>query len=85
MQGYFGGLVDLVFQRVLEIWSSTPSLYVHHHRFGDLADEASGCWSVLMVLFGWTSACRRGAGRIPARAQFRICPRRPRAWGCLTG
>jgi microcin C transport system permease protein len=26
--GYFGGWVDLVFQRVLEIWSSTPMLYV---------------------------------------------------------
>ena len=27
-QGYFGGWVDLVFQRIEEIWSSTPSLYV---------------------------------------------------------
>jgi len=26
--GYFGGWVDLVFQRVVEIWSSTPMLYV---------------------------------------------------------
>ena len=26
--GYFGGWVDLVFQRILEIWSSTPMLYV---------------------------------------------------------
>src|SRR5690606_25617988 len=28
VQGYFGGRTDLVFQRLLEIWSSTPSLYV---------------------------------------------------------
>jgi len=28
MQGYFGGRVDLVFQRFLEIWSSIPSLFV---------------------------------------------------------
>jgi microcin C transport system permease protein len=27
-QGYFGGRVDLVFQRFLEIWSSIPSLFV---------------------------------------------------------
>ncbi|OFW97137.1 MAG: ABC transporter permease [Alphaproteobacteria bacterium RIFCSPHIGHO2_12_FULL_66_14] len=27
-QGYFGGLVDLVFQRFLEIWSSMPTLYL---------------------------------------------------------
>lgn len=26
--GYFGGWVDLIFQRILEIWSSTPMLYV---------------------------------------------------------
>lgn len=28
IQGYFGGWVDLGFQRVIEIWSSLPSLYV---------------------------------------------------------
>ena len=28
IQGYFGGRTDLIFQRLLEIWSSTPSLYV---------------------------------------------------------
>ncbi len=28
VMGYFGGWVDLVFQRILEIWSSTPMLYV---------------------------------------------------------
>ena len=28
VQGYFGGRTDLIFQRVIEIWSSTPSLYV---------------------------------------------------------
>jgi len=27
-QGYFGGRVDLIFQRFLEIWSSIPSLFV---------------------------------------------------------
>ena len=28
VQGFFGGWLDLIFQRVIEIWSSTPSLYV---------------------------------------------------------
>jgi microcin C transport system permease protein len=28
VMGYFGGWVDLIFQRVLEVWSSTPMLYV---------------------------------------------------------
>jgi microcin C transport system permease protein len=28
MQGYFGGTLDLLMQRVIEIWTSVPSLYV---------------------------------------------------------
>jgi microcin C transport system permease protein len=28
VQGYFGGWVDLAFQRVIEIWTSVPSLYL---------------------------------------------------------
>ena len=28
VQGYFGGLVDLLFQRVIEIWNSVPELYL---------------------------------------------------------
>ncbi len=28
VQGYFGGLVDLLFQRFIEIWTSIPSLYL---------------------------------------------------------
>ncbi|MET7244592.1 ABC transporter permease [Methylobacterium sp. EM32] len=28
VQGYFGGWVDLVFQRVIEIWTAIPSLYL---------------------------------------------------------
>ena len=28
VQGFFGGWLDLIFQRIIEIWSSTPSLYV---------------------------------------------------------
>ena len=28
MQGYFGGWIDLLFQRFIEIWTSVPSLYL---------------------------------------------------------
>jgi microcin C transport system permease protein len=28
VQGYFGGWTDLVFQRVIEVWTSVPSLYL---------------------------------------------------------
>ncbi|GGW29630.1 peptide ABC transporter permease [Gemmobacter lanyuensis] len=54
VQGYFGGWVDLVFQRVIEIWGATPSLYV--------IIIVAAIWQMnfwlligLMVLFGWTS------------------------------
>ena len=44
VQGYFGGWTDLVFQRIIEFWASTPSLYVIIIVFAILGD-ASGCWS----------------------------------------
>ena len=28
VQGYFGGWIDLTFQRVIELWGATPSLYI---------------------------------------------------------
>jgi microcin C transport system permease protein len=54
VQGYFGGWLDLVFQRVLEIWSSTPSLYVIIIMF---AIFGRSFWMLvfLSVLFGWPS------------------------------
>lgn len=52
IQGYFGGWIDLVFQRLLEIWSSTPSLYVIIIMF---AIFGRSFWMLvfLSVLFGW--------------------------------
>ena len=52
VQGYFGGWVDLLFQRFLEIWSSMPTIYL-------LIILASfiqpGFWVLLgiMLLFSW--------------------------------
>lgn len=53
VQGYFGGIVDLVFQRILEIWSSTPTLYV---IIIVAALFQMNFWLLvaLMVAFGWT-------------------------------
>ncbi len=52
VQGYFGGWLDLTFQRILEIWSSTPSLYVIIIMF---AIFGRSFWMLvfLTVLFGW--------------------------------
>lgn len=53
VQGYFGGMVDLVMQRVIEIWGSTPQLYVIIILTAILSKSV---WLliVLMVAFGWT-------------------------------
>ncbi len=54
VQGYFGGIVDLAFQRVLEIWSSVPSLFVLIIISSVLVP---GFWTLLFVLllFQWVS------------------------------
>ncbi|WP_417249679.1 ABC transporter permease [Celeribacter sp.] len=52
IQGFFGGRTDLVFQRVLEIWGSMPSLYVIIILFAILGRSF---WLLVFVtiLFGW--------------------------------
>jgi len=54
LQGYFGGWLDLIFQRIIEIWSSTPSLYIIIILFAILGRSF---WLLvfLTVLFGWTA------------------------------
>ena len=54
VQGYFGGLVDLVFQRIIELWGATPTLYV---IIIVAAIFQMSFWLLvfLSVLFGWTA------------------------------
>lgn len=54
VQGYFGGKVDLIFQRILEIWSSMPSLYILIIVSSVLAP---GFWTLVgvLLLFQWVS------------------------------
>ncbi|MEP1767973.1 MAG: ABC transporter permease [Sulfitobacter sp.] len=54
VQGFFGGWVDLIFQRVIEIWTSTPSLYVIIIMFAILG-RSFWLLVVLLVLFSWTA------------------------------
>jgi len=54
VQGYFGGRIDLLFQRFIEIWSSTPQLYVIIIMFAILG-RSFWLLVVLMVVFGWMS------------------------------
>lgn len=52
VQGYFGGLTDLIFQRVIEIWSAMPSFFVLIILASILVP---GFWTLLgiLLLFSW--------------------------------
>lgn len=54
VQGYFGGWVDLLFQRFIEIWTSIPSLYLLLIISSVLAP---GFWVLLgiLLLFSWVA------------------------------
>ncbi|MBV9863470.1 MAG: ABC transporter permease [Alphaproteobacteria bacterium] len=53
VQGYFGGLVDLGFQRFIEIWSGLPMLYLLLILASFV--EPNFWWLLgLMLLFSWT-------------------------------
>ena len=54
LQGYFGGWLDLIFQRVIEIWSATPALYVIIILFAILG-RSFWLLVILTVAFGWTA------------------------------
>lgn len=53
-QGYYGGWLDLIFQRVIEIWTSMPSLFILI-IFSSMF--IPGFWTLLLILllFSWVS------------------------------
>lgn len=52
LMGYWGGRVDLVSQRIIEIWSSMPELYLLI-IFASIFSPSVGLLIVLLSLFGW--------------------------------
>jgi microcin C transport system permease protein len=54
IQGYFGGKTDMVLQRIIEIWSSLPSLYI---LIIFSAMFVPGFWTLLLILllFSWVT------------------------------
>ncbi len=54
VQGFYGGMTDLIFQRVIEIWSGLPMLFILI-IFSALI--VPGFWTLLglLLLFQWTS------------------------------
>jgi len=53
-QGYYGGKLDLIMQRIIEVWSSLPSLYI---LIIFAAIFVPGFWTLLLILlmFSWVS------------------------------
>lgn len=53
-QGYYGGWVDLIMQRVIEVWTSMPSLFILI-IFSSIF--VPGFWTLLFILllFSWVS------------------------------
>jgi microcin C transport system permease protein len=54
VQGYYGGWVDLLFQRFIEIWTSMPTLYLLIILSSIIVP---GFWPllILLLLFSWVS------------------------------
>jgi microcin C transport system permease protein len=63
IQGYYGGLTDLLFQRFIEIWSGLPQLFIIIILSSIILP---GFWSLLVILllFSWTALTNR------VRAEF---------------
>ncbi|NDF11405.1 MAG: ABC transporter permease [Proteobacteria bacterium] len=52
LQGYFGGWVDLVLQRVIEVWSGLPILYMLI-ILASFVEPNVGWLLLIMLLFSW--------------------------------
>ncbi len=79
LQGYFGGRVDLVMQRLIEIWGAVPELYLLI-IFAAVFDPSLVLLLVLLSLWGWMGldgAVGLCPCRVPAQPLARIrqgCP-----------
>ncbi len=69
VQGYFGGWVDLLSQRFIEIWTSIPAMYLLLIISSVLVP---GFWVLLgiLLLFSWGLPGGSGTGGIPAARNF---------------
>lgn len=54
VQGYFGGLIDLLFQRFMEVWSSLPVLFLLI-ILSSVIEPGFFILLFLMLLFSWMS------------------------------
>ncbi len=77
VQGYFGGWVDLAFQRFIEIWSGLPVLYLLIILASVV--EPNFWWLLgLMLLFSWMALVGVVRAEFLPDAQLRLRAGRPR-------
>lgn len=54
VQGYFGGKVDLIFQRFIEIWSGLPELFILI-ILASMITPSFGWLLIILLFFSWMS------------------------------
>ena len=54
VQGYFGGRLDLLFQRFLEVWGGLPQLFILI-IVSSVVTPGFRTLLLILMLFGWTS------------------------------
>ena len=58
VQGYFGGWIDLLFQRFIEIWTSIPSALPAAHHLERASSPSFWVLLGILLLFSWVDAGR---------------------------
>ena len=82
MQGYFGGWIDLFFQRFIEIWTAMPALYLLIICRRVIAPSFCVLLGILL-LFSWVALVGVVRAEFLRAPQFRIC-HAPRARSALS-
>ena len=78
IQGYFGGLTDLLFQRFIEVWGAVPTLYVIIILTSIVEPNFWCCSASCCCSSGWASSGWCGPNSC-ARATSTMCGRRARS------
>ena len=79
VQGYFGGWTDLLFQRVIEIWTSIPSLYVLIIISAVITPSFWCCFASCSCFHGFRPSGWCGRSSCAAATSNTSAPRRPSA------
>ena len=77
IQGYFGGSVDLLFQRFIEVWSAIPALYLLM-ILSNFFQPSFFTLLFILLLFSWWRSCMSCVRNFCALGILIMCARRER-------